>query len=38
MPSYRTLQSVELNALVAYLQALRAAGADRALLGPAAAR
>jgi cbb3-type cytochrome oxidase cytochrome c subunit len=38
MPSYRTLQSVELDALVAYLEGLRAAGANGALISPAAAR
>jgi cbb3-type cytochrome oxidase cytochrome c subunit len=38
MPSYSMLQSVELNALVAYLQALRVAGPEGALIGPAAAR
>jgi cbb3-type cytochrome oxidase cytochrome c subunit len=38
MPSYRMLQSVELDALVAYLQGLRAVRAGGALISPAAAR
>jgi len=38
MPSYRMLKSVELDALVAYLQGQRALGVDGALINPAAAR
>jgi cbb3-type cytochrome oxidase cytochrome c subunit len=38
MPSYRMLQSVELNALVAYLQGLRAVGVDGALISAPGAR